>query len=129
MPPNYNFEIPKTVWRVRSLGCKRVALQLPEGLTMFATTIADILEKHTGAESVVMADVTYGACCVDDFSARALGCQLLVHYGHSCLVPVDRTSGIKMLYVFVDIKIDSLHFVETAKLNFADKGHLVWLYD
>ena len=37
-----------------------------------------------------MADVTYGACCVDDFSARALGCDLMVHYGHSCLVPVDR---------------------------------------
>ena len=42
----------------------------------------------------------------------------MVHYGHSCLVPVDRTSGIKMLYVFVDIKIDSLHFVQTVKFNF-----------
>ena len=41
----------------------------------------------------------------------------MVHYGHSCLIPVDRT-GIKMLYVFVDIKIDSLHFVETLKHNF-----------
>ena len=51
---------------------KRVALQLPEGLTMFATTLADIIEKHTGADSVIMADVTYGACCVDDYSARAL---------------------------------------------------------
>ena len=46
---------------------------MPEGLTRFSTTIADILDKHTGAESVIMADVTYGACCVDDFSARALG--------------------------------------------------------
>ncbi len=73
LPANYNFEIPKTVFRIRSLGARRVALQLPEGLALFATTIADILERHTGAESVVMADVTYGACCVDDFSARALG--------------------------------------------------------
>ena len=32
-----------------------------------------------------------------------------------------RTAGIKMLYVFVDIKIDSLHFVETLKHNFLDK--------
>ena len=32
-----------------------------------------------------MGDVTYGACCIDDFSARALGCDLIVHYGHSCL--------------------------------------------
>ena len=62
LPTNYNFEIPKTIWRIKSLQAKRVALQLPEGLTMFATTLADIIEKHTGAETVIMADVTYGAC-------------------------------------------------------------------
>ena len=54
------------------------------------------------------------------------GCDFMVHYGHSCLIPVDRTQGIKMLYVFVDIKIDSLHFVETLKHNF-DKGNSVIL--
>ena len=32
-----------------------------------------------------MGDVTYGACCVDDFTAKALGADLLIHYGHSCL--------------------------------------------
>nr|NVI71076.1 putative diphthamide biosynthesis protein 1 [Cucujiformia] len=51
-------------------------------------------------------------------TAKALGVELLVHYGHSCLVPVDQTSGIKMLYIFVDIKIDPLHFIETINLNF-----------
>ena len=64
-----------------------------------------------------MADVTYGACCVDDYSARALGCELMVHYGHSCLIPVDQTANIAMLYVFVDIKLDSLHFIETLKVR------------
>jgi 2-(3-amino-3-carboxypropyl)histidine synthase len=34
-----------------------------------------------------MGDVTYGACCVDDYTAVALGCDMLVHYGHSCLGP------------------------------------------
>lgn len=52
--------------------------------------------------------VTYGACCVDDLSALALGADFMVHYGHSCLVPIDVTS-IKMLYVFVDIGIDADH--------------------
>jgi len=117
LPENYNLEIPKTIWRIRRDKFKRIALQLPEGLTMFATTISDIIEQFTGAETVIMADVTYGACCVDDFSAKALGCDFMVHYGHSCLVPVDQTSSIKMLYVFVDIKLDSLHFIETLKAN------------
>lgn len=31
LPQNYNFEVHKTVWRIRSLNAKRVALQLPEG--------------------------------------------------------------------------------------------------
>lgn len=64
-----------------------------------------------------MGDVTYGACCVDDFSARALGCDFLLHYGHSCLVPVDVTP-INTLYVFVDIGIDTQHFIDTVKRNF-----------
>ena len=32
-----------------------------------------------------MGDVTYGACCIDDYTALALGCDILIHYGHSCL--------------------------------------------
>jgi len=65
-----------------------------------------------------MGDVTYGACCVDDYTARALGADFMIHYGHSCLVPVDQTCGIKMLYVFVDIKFDLHHFVETVSFKY-----------
>nr|NVI71038.1 putative diphthamide biosynthesis protein 1 [Cucujiformia] len=60
----------------------------------------------------------YGACCVDDLTAKSLGVDLLVHYGHSCLVPIDQTQGVKVLYIFVDIKIDPLHFIDTIKHNF-----------
>lgn len=35
LPPNYNFEIHKTIWRIRELKAKRVALQLPEGMIHF----------------------------------------------------------------------------------------------
>ncbi|XP_077064431.1 2-(3-amino-3-carboxypropyl)histidine synthase subunit 1 isoform X2 [Siphateles boraxobius] len=118
LPANYNFEIHKTIWRVRQAKAKRVALQLPEGLQMFACVIADIIERFTEADTLVMGDVTYGACCVDDFTARALGADFMVHYGHSCLIPIDSTEGIKMLYVFVDIQIDTAHFLETLRFNF-----------
>lgn len=124
LPSNYNFEVHKTIWRVRELKAKRVALQLPEGLLMFSMVIAEIVEQFTDADTVIMGDVTYGACCVDDFTAKALGADLLVHYGHSCLVPVDQTCGIKVLYVFVDIKIDSVHFISSVKHNFPATKHL-----
>ena len=114
LPQNYNFEVHKTIWRIRQTGSKKVALQFPEGLMMFACPLADIVEKFGQVETIIMGDVTYGACCVDDFTARALGADLMVHYGHSCLVPIDTTS-IKMLYVFVDIKIDNQHVVDTVR--------------
>jgi len=96
-----------------------VALQFPEGLLIFSCAIADILEEFAKCETLIMGDVTYGACCVDDLTAKALGATLMVHYGHSCLVPVDAmTQGIKMLYVFVDIQIDLDHFIQTIRFNF-----------
>ncbi|KAJ9596902.1 hypothetical protein L9F63_012083, partial [Diploptera punctata] len=124
LPSNYNFEIHKTIWRIQQTGAKRVGLQMPEGLLLYATTICDIIETFTEADTVIMGDVTYGACCVDDYTAKALGVDLLVHYGHSCLIPIDQTSGIKMLYIFVDIKIDGSHFLETIHLNFSKETRL-----
>lgn len=118
LPKNYSFEIPKTIHRIRSSGAKRVALQFPEGLLIFATTISDILTQFCpGIETLIMGDVTYGACCIDDYTARALGCDLLVHYAHSCLIPVDVTK-IKTLYIFVDISIDTSHLLATLERNF-----------
>lgn len=60
LPSNYNFEIHKTIWRIKEAKAKRVVLQMPEGLLMYSTTIADIIEDFTEAETVIMADVTYG---------------------------------------------------------------------
>ena len=118
LPSNYSFEIHKTIHRIRSSVSKKIALQFPEGLLLFATTISDILTRFCpGIETLIMGDVTYGACCIDDYTARALGCDLLVHYAHSCLIPVDVTK-IKTLYVFVDIGIDTSHLLATLERNF-----------
>ncbi|XP_052513477.1 2-(3-amino-3-carboxypropyl)histidine synthase subunit 1 isoform X3 [Budorcas taxicolor] len=119
LPSNYNFEIPKTIWRIQQAQAKKVALQMPEGLLLFACTIVDILERFTEAEVMVMGDVTYGACCVDDLTARALGADFLVHYGHSCLVPMDTSAqDFRVLYVFVDIRIDTAHLLDSIRLTF-----------
>jgi len=68
-----------------------------------------------------MGDVTYGACCVDDLSADELGSDFIIHYGHSCLIPIDETC-VKAMYVFVEISIDTDHFVPTIELNFPNKS-------
>jgi Putative diphthamide synthesis protein len=92
LPANYNFEIHKIIWRIKSDNAiHRVSLQFPEGLLLYACVISDIIQRFAGAKVMVMGDVTYGACCVDDFTAAKLGTDLLVHFGHSCLVPVTAT--------------------------------------
>ncbi|ULU01413.1 hypothetical protein L5515_004480 [Caenorhabditis briggsae] len=121
LPANYTFEVPKTIWKIRSTNSKYVALQFPEGLIMYACVIADLLEKYTGCDTVIMGDVTYGACCVDDYTAKSMGCDLLVHYGHSCLVPIQNTEGIGMLYVFVNININLSHLIDCVRDNFQGK--------
>jgi 2-(3-amino-3-carboxypropyl)histidine synthase len=46
LPQNYSFEIHKTIHHVRKNKATMVALQMPEGLQMFACTIADIIERY-----------------------------------------------------------------------------------
>lgn len=117
LPGNYNFEVGKTLRTIKRLNAKRVTLQFPDGLLKYSFVIIDIIEKYTDAECVILNDVVYGGCCVDDESVDS---DLLVHYGHSCLVPVGDMS-IKTLYVFVDIKIDVGHVAEMIEKNFEGK--------
>ena len=48
LPSNYSFEIHKTIHHIRKNNSKMVALQMPEGLQMFACAIADIIERCAG---------------------------------------------------------------------------------
>ena len=117
LPANYNFEIHKTIWRIQSEKASLVALQFPEGLLMYSCVITDILSKWGNTKVIILGDVTYGACCIDDFSSQKLGADLLIHYGHSCLVPIGVTR-IKVMYVFVEIKFDESHLAKSPKLYF-----------
>ena len=123
LPANYNFEIHKTVWRIQSEKAKLVALQFPEGLLMYACLIADILGKWGNTKVIILGDVTYGACCIDDFTSQKLGADLLIHYGHSCLVPIGVTR-IKVMYVFVEIKFDETHLVECLHKAFSSETRM-----
>lgn len=121
LPSHYRLEVHKCVWQIRKNQARIVALQLPEGLTMLACMLAAIFERHAEPckRVIIMADVTYGACCVDDYTAQLLGVQLLIHYGHSCLIPITQTL-IPCVYVFVEIGIDVEHVMAILQHNY---GH------
>ena len=101
-------------------GVMKVSLQFPEGLLLHSTLIADIISKFCKVECLILGDVTYGACCVDDLASKQLGCDFIVHYGHSCLVAIPDLAISNALYVFVEIKFDIDLFVESVDRNFMD---------
>jgi len=86
-PANYNFEIHKSVWRLQELKAElkkdrlTVVLQLPQGLQMFACMLADVFEKTTGSQCLIIADENYGACCIEDVQASILEADFIIHYG------------------------------------------------
>lgn len=42
-------------------------------------------EVDSSVKLYVMADTTYGSCCVDEVGAAHVGAECVVHYGHTCL--------------------------------------------
>jgi diphthamide biosynthesis protein 2 len=45
----------------------------------------------------ILADTSYGACCVDEIAAEHVEADVVVHYGRSCLSP---TARLPVIYVF-----------------------------
>ena len=106
----------------RSRRAKCVALQFPEGLLIYANAIADIVREFSQCERViVLADVTYGACCVDDLTAKALGADFLGALWSFLLSAGVGDGPLKSLYVFVEISFDVDHLVGCVEAEFLRK--------
>ena len=109
----YDFEIEQTVQIVKDHNYDCIALQFPEGLMCYSTALADVFEEYLlllifvsslGIDVVILGESTFGACCIDDFSAKAMHAQALFHYGHSALVPTHGC-GIDVYYIPVKMII------------------------
>jgi len=126
LPPSHEFEVPRTVHKIQKCGALHLGLQMPEGLLQYATNLADIFKRFAPSlqHVTVFGDVCFGACCIDDLGARALGIDLLVHYAHSCLVPVDQTA-IAIIYIHVSVKFNVEHLVDTIQFNFKPEERIV----
>ncbi|KAI9794222.1 MAG: Diphthamide biosynthesis protein 2 [Peltula sp. TS41687] len=72
----------------------------------------------------ILADTSYGACCVDEIAAEHVYADVVVHYGRACLSP---TSRLPVIHVFTNRAI-SMDIVEQAfKSTFPDRTEKVIL--
>ncbi|KAB5595139.1 hypothetical protein CTheo_1427 [Ceratobasidium theobromae] len=99
------FEIPETVQCIIDKDYRQIALQFPDELLGISVPIYQRLKQLLGEDrsAYVLADTTYGSCCVDEVAAAHIDADVVVHYGHACLSP---TSRLPVIYVFGKRYID-----------------------
>jgi 2-(3-amino-3-carboxypropyl)histidine synthase len=87
----------------------KVAIQLPEGLKKKAPEIEAALE---GKEVIFLADFCWGACDLRDHEAKVLGCDLMVHVGHS---PMKIETEVPTVYIEFKSSLDIEKVVKKAE--------------
>ncbi|CAE6512824.1 unnamed protein product [Rhizoctonia solani] len=109
------FEIRETAQYITDNDYKQIALQFPDELLGVSVPIYNRLKQLLGdrRNTYVLADTTYGSCCVDEVAAAHIDADVVVHYGHTCLSP---TSRLPVIYVFGKRPIDMQDCVNQLSL-------------
>jgi 2-(3-amino-3-carboxypropyl)histidine synthase len=106
----YDLEEAKVRSFLKRCRAKRAAIQLPAGLRQYLLEIKQTFDS-AGVEALVLADSCYGACDTADVRAKLLGCDVLVHYGHSDMrIP----TCLPTLYVEASMLVDLMETAEQA---------------
>lgn len=79
---NSMLDIENVIKKIRKHKARRIYLQIPEGLKTRVLGMAKELEKH-GLEVFISVDPCYGACDIRYHKAKKLGCDLILHLGHT----------------------------------------------
>ncbi|KFH67893.1 hypothetical protein MVEG_06624 [Podila verticillata NRRL 6337] len=97
------YEIERTVSVIAERGYKRIALQFPDDLLPDSGLVAQLIRDQTGSAVFILADTSYGSCCVDEVAAQHISADAIIHYGRSCQSP---TSRLPVIYVFGKQPVD-----------------------
>jgi diphthamide biosynthesis protein 2 len=62
-----------------------------------SVSLLDVREAEVPPKLYILADTSYGTCCVDEVAAEHVDADVVVHYGRSCLSP---TARLPVIYVF-----------------------------
>jgi len=83
-----NFEIPKLISELKKRKPKKVLVQLAEGIKQNATEISKEIE-NLGIEVIFSGETSWGGCSIAVQEAKALGIDLIVHFGHAEFIKSD----------------------------------------
>lgn len=106
------YDILATAKYILDRGYTRVALQFPDDLLGASVEVTSLLRSTLPRPEIklyVMADTTYGSCCVDEVAAAHVDAQCVIHYGHACL---SQTSRLPVFFVFGQTPLNASHCSE-----------------
>ncbi|XP_029181638.2 2-(3-amino-3-carboxypropyl)histidine synthase subunit 2-like [Acropora millepora] len=111
------YEISRCVDVINRRDFQKIALQFPDMLLVDSAAVASMLERDTGKKVFVLADTSYGSCCVDEVAAEHVEANLIIHYGRACL---SQTRRLPVLYVFGKWPFDVQSCMERFQQMFPD---------
>ncbi|KXT07384.1 hypothetical protein AC578_531 [Pseudocercospora eumusae] len=134
------YEIKRTISEIRNGTWKRIALQFPDDMLVDAPRVFDrikdgLAKARADAKAIgvgeevdeklcILADTSYGACCVDEVAAEHVDADVVVHYGRSCLSP---TARLPVIYVFTAKALDNEAVLASFRHNYPAKDEKVVL--
>lgn len=93
-----------------------------------AHSVSSLQVEDTKAEQdpklYILADTSYGACCVDEVAAEHVNADVVVHYGRACLSP---TARLPVIYVFTHKPLPIEPVVRAFKSTYPDPSMKVIL--
>ncbi|KAL8994510.1 MAG: hypothetical protein Q9169_005539 [Polycauliona sp. 2 TL-2023] len=72
----------------------------------------------------ILADTSYGACCVDEIAAEHVDADVVVHYGRACLSP---TARLPVIHVFTRQSLAVDRMIESFKSTYSDRNQAIIL--
>ncbi|KAJ1020637.1 hypothetical protein NDA16_004030 [Ustilago loliicola] len=130
----YVYDILSTAAKIHSGRFRRVALQFPDEALVDSVPVYWALKKEVRSlysadessasasastskasasqpEFYILADTSYGGCCVDEVAAKHVDADLVVHYGHACL---SATARLPVIYVFTKQPLEDVNAAATS---------------
>jgi len=79
---DFNLELERAINHIKENNFKTVGIQMPDGIKHHSAAIQEEIETKTDAKVIIWAGSCYGACDLA-IDMRRLGCDLLIHWGHT----------------------------------------------
>lgn len=72
----------------------------------------------------ILADTSYGSCCVDEIAAEHVSADVVIHYGRSCLSP---TARLPVIYIYTSQPLSLPTAISSFTQTFPDREEKVLL--